>query len=437
MKKALFLITLFTSLCCYAQPDSAYRLIAGSRYNFTNSMGANYLSDTITLSYIGQNHVDFLNSTRQNNEWASNEHDYVELDPSTGMPVNLDKEVKTYDTSGSYIIISTMYLSKSASAATWDTTTKSIDSFENGYIIAKEDAYMQNGVWKNNSRYIYTNNTNGKVLEEIQLRWDDVNNVWKNYRRIIYQYTGAELSSKAEYSWNTNMTQWDSLRRNTLVYQSGNLIIDSIEQYNSNSKKWNNSQKYVYTYDNNGNRDTVRQYKWLFNTTPPGWNQESDEFMVYDNNGMVTVHQTAYLSGQSIVNNRRIELTYFSDTLQKRAVIYDWNISTQKFERDDSINYYYEKIDITSSNTAIEAEPNLEQVSVYPVPANGVLFVKNEYKKYADYIISSTTGQVLMRGKLNVNGTTHLDISSLTNGLYILNIQNKDAKISKRIVVLE
>ena len=69
-------------------------------------------------------------------------------------------------------------------------------------------------------------------------------------------------------------------------------------------------------------------------------------------------------------------------------------------------------------------EPVLESMMAYPNPAGDVLFVKTS--NVTDYRIVNLLGQTIMSGTVS---NSAIDISALSNGIYLLRINNSILKI--------
>jgi|GEM_PF-1320446 len=86
----------------------------------------------------------------------------------------------------------------------------------------------------------------------------------------------------------------------------------------------------------------------------------------------------------------------------------------------DAFSLYYE--DPSSINNEVNAK-----ISVYPNPANEFVAVKNA--KGFDITVSSINGAVVRKIE-NANETEIIDISDLSNGTYILNVNGENHKIN-------
>jgi hypothetical protein len=95
------------------------------------------------------------------------------------------------------------------------------------------------------------------------------------------------------------------------------------------------------------------------------------------------------------------------------------------------------KADLTASNGVVHVidevldekflsspKVNAQVISIYPNPSSSMLNI--DLNSYSPYYISDMTGRAVRSGVLSEN--TSIDISGLTNGTYVLNITEADAK---------
>ena len=68
---------------------------------------------------------------------------------------------------------------------------------------------------------------------------------------------------------------------------------------------------------------------------------------------------------------------------------------------------------------------NTTHINVYPNPAtSGSLYVSlTGTNGLTEATLTSQSGQVVLKNKLN-NGTTHLNVSAISDGVYVLNIKD-------------
>ncbi len=133
---------------------------------------------------------------------------------------------------------------------------------------------------------------------------------------------------------------------------------------------------------------------------------------------------------------------------------YSWSTgdTTQAITVDSSGIYSVTTTDIlgcqsTTSDTVV-ALPCLgfmendltNAISVYPNPASGNLNFKWNASgtEYIDVHLYNSIGEEVLRGeKIKVNSVTEnrIDISQLTSGIYLLEIENGNSRVTKKIIV--
>jgi len=72
-----------------------------------------------------------------------------------------------------------------------------------------------------------------------------------------------------------------------------------------------------------------------------------------------------------------------------------------------------------------------EGITIYPNPTHSTLTVKNLHKA-SRYKIINIHGDLLMQG--NISETTEIDLSSISKGLYFIELQNGEMQLVKKII---
>jgi hypothetical protein len=79
------------------------------------------------------------------------------------------------------------------------------------------------------------------------------------------------------------------------------------------------------------------------------------------------------------------------------------------------------------------------KLTVYPNPSKGIFNIDLVDVKNGDYLISVSNilGEEVYSETRGVNSTTSttINLSDLENGIYMLNIQNGDSSISKKLII--
>lgn len=90
----------------------------------------------------------------------------------------------------------------------------------------------------------------------------------------------------------------------------------------------------------------------------------------------------------------------------------------------------------TIQNTAGVQENIVSEFKVYPNPASGKvnLHIQNSNATSFDLTITDILGKTILKSKLQ-NNDTNLDISSLTNGIYLITLEGGGARVSKKLII--
>jgi hypothetical protein len=88
---------------------------------------------------------------------------------------------------------------------------------------------------------------------------------------------------------------------------------------------------------------------------------------------------------------------------------------------------------VTEFTTGIN-DLNNAKISVYPNPANDMLFV--EVSEEADIQMLDLNGKVIiMKARVNANETIEIDVESLASGVYFMRIYNDSFNSIRKVVI--
>jgi hypothetical protein len=98
------------------------------------------------------------------------------------------------------------------------------------------------------------------------------------------------------------------------------------------------------------------------------------------------------------------------------------------------VHLYLGQNPLTSS---VEENTAPSDISIYPNPANGIVFITNTKAKPGEkqvLTVFDLTGRVIMSE--NMIGQQHqLNIDGLTKGMYLINLSSNGGKVTKRLMV--
>lgn len=175
--------------------------------------------------------------------------------------------------------------------------------------------------------------------------------------------------------------------------------------------------------------------QWIYGEGYPTfnvqWNQVGNTFIIQDNETVSKSSVTpVFITPLEYKLTRSIGDTIIKLDQNQNLEYYELTIpGTVTAVTVDPNNWIINKDQVTHNTnlTGIKQLGQLQSVSVYPNPASNSLSIKCEK---ADYMIIDITGKQLMNGK--VEGSTTVDISSLSGGMYFIKLgNNADAKMLK------
>jgi Family of unknown function (DUF3836) len=112
------------------------------------------------------------------------------------------------------------------------------------------------GGWYNQSEFLYTTDTRGRITVDEQLDWNDNTTSWEPTSLLENTYTAADSLASATYSeWDDVSGNYEILGRGRNRYNAQGLL-DSVynEPYDNANGTWNLSAVTTYQYDARTNR---------------------------------------------------------------------------------------------------------------------------------------------------------------------------------------
>jgi hypothetical protein len=294
--------------------------------------------------------------------------------------------------------------------------------FSGNVIEALAKLANETGAMENEARATYTYDID-MLSEVIYQYWDGG---WVNEKKEVYNYNGDVITV---LFWDWNGTNWTSDELFTYTY--GNGTIELIIQYMEGGA-WQNEEKIIYTLDFDENVTEIVDAEW----TGTIWENALRLVYNYEDGVYVSMVQQdwidgawndepsykcdyVYENGNATHGECHFMDTYSADYELEMAYGYNADVKTF-FGCEVDVTY----VDITSVNENTQAN-----FKVYPVPAENEIQIQAEGFQKAE--IYNVAGQKLMestREKMNV--------SSLSQGVYLLKVYDQSGKAeTQRIVV--
>lgn len=159
----------------------------------------------------------------------------------------------------------------------------------------------------------------------------------------------------------------------------------------------------------------------------------ADEYIIYyDTLSNLSTSKTVSINSQDTLYNRKDKFVYYLRNLNlKYNKTYYWAIKA-KHVRDElmSDTWSFETIDNTSINNYQSSN-----FTILPNPASDYVKVNFNSEQTGAIVIKNILGQEVYREKINKAVYTTIPISSLDNGIYIIEFNGIDVYFAKKLVV--
>jgi len=367
----------------------------------------------------------------------------------------------------------------------WEKSSKWEYGFDlNGFISKRAFYWAANNVWIPSGPTFYENDNFGNILQSINYSWNGDTIVENN--KEIHEYTFFEGSNKIKqkyheyHNWNAEENDWVISSKDKTEYDKhGNEILSENSFWDYDIDDWGVSKnKFDFTYDLNDNYTKKIAYFWDCDSnkwfemykeendyTYSGtgkitrwileWYSWEDKVWVissktksdieYDDNGNEIMKEDYYWDFDkkdwvgSDKNNFLFDLSYaisdlvFYDEgipqtsfLEKANMLleekhYNWN---EGWKTRTEITYYWSAKDINAIHEIAKSDFS---INIFPNPVSNILNIETKNNDIIPEVkIYSIHGALLLHTKGN-----KIDISALTNGIYIAIINGECKKIVK------
>ncbi|MDN3665245.1 T9SS type A sorting domain-containing protein [Algibacter miyuki] len=276
-------------------------------------------------------------------------------------------------------------------AETWEDNYQTVFTVVNGNITEVIGSDWINGVWEPSDRETRAYNSEGLMIQKIEQDWGESGNDWVNDSKIEYTYNLDEtLNVVTNYEWSTSIQNWVNNTLETYSYSSGLAATLKTEDWNGSA--WGNDRLRHYTYDSN---------EFLIETLKTKWNGDT-----YDNEELL-----------SRTNNADGNPT---ETITQAWFFGNW-VNTSRDRRT------YPSCATLSTQNIAKAE-----FRVYPNPAQNHVNVQTNIS--GNLSVIDIHGRQLISQQSTVGSNT-VNTALLTNGMYLLSIENQNTKTTKRLVI--
>ncbi|WP_417590174.1 T9SS type A sorting domain-containing protein [Owenweeksia hongkongensis] len=272
-----------------------------------------------------------------------------------------------------------------------------------------------NNQWEPSQRYVYDYNSNGALTQYISSQYNYSTSTWVNNYKYVNTYdpTG-NLTESISFDWDPNMSAWVNRYKDELSYDSnGNETEVTFSIWDSNLSVWDKYHRYTTSYDANSNPTAIVNFIWDPNLGQ--WVNEYKDDISFDLN----VPSADVVAG--IYNEYSNKLLGYTSKF--------WDIATNQWQDEYRGTFYY-----TQTNTIGIVENQQNTAALYPNPASNLVYFSLENQEDEIQItISDLMGQMVLQATQSPN--LPIQVSSLTSGLYNVNITQEMEHFSSKLMI--
>lgn len=304
----------------------------------------------------------------------------------------------------------------------WDYQSSRSQVFYINYIW---DSNINN--WVNKGKWTRSINSNPGWVQEICHIWLPVDSIWIEDRKKerVYDDSGIWTSEKT-YNWSVAKNDWEKAAWQERGLDNNNyLVLDIIYIWDSSNNDWAGYDKKEMDYDASGNQILLitydwssQDFKWLKDSKTERYfdlsqNKASEEFYKWNT---VNARWTG-IDKSAWEFDTDSDLVVYSD--------FDWKIESEIWNLETKSFYYYQS---SSSDPSLFVK---NDILIYPNPNSGIINISG-LSQPAEIKVFSIQGILL---KTFTQVENRIDVSELPVGIYIMNLENEEIRVVKRIVV--
>ncbi len=258
-----------------------------------------------------------------------------------------------------YLLDSTYNYLSTGTPGLWILDERDIFSYNTQGWEIQDLNYLRNATntgWDNNRKYTFIYNTDGELIQRLRQDWNGTTWVNKYLYNNTFNAQGLRiLSTRSDWNGST----WLPAVKYTYTYNANNLLILRIRQIRVGTT-WVYDQKYTYTYDANGYRIKNEVSDWNPNLNT--WELSYKYDYTNDAQGKVLTRIKSLWTNGNWVENSKTD--YFYDTNNNRSLWIKYLKTGNAWVEDSKKEYFWSfynaaPTDISlSDNTFNQGDPS-------------------------------------------------------------------------------
>lgn len=316
-------------------------------------------------------------------------------------------------------------------------------------------------LWYLDEKEELTYNAYDNVTLEMEYEWDTVNTVWVDDNRFVNTYSDSSLITATWETWDDFDNDWRFVfYKDSLVYNVDGLVVEAYEldedfdgnwefeslvlnRYDGSgnlteeieldySNDWDTTSKYLRSYDVNNNMLSKHRLSWQESDST--WlnvsvdsitykaNQDRDAYVVYvwEDNAWRLNNTVSYEVNDVYTTDDLWQTAFFNDNFKGALLSYqqdNWSSDLGDLHPWQLLENFFS----VAQASGISNEQSTE-FGVYPNPVSSLLTLDLGVQAGAVEIYSL---QGLLITALELKEGQVIDVSKLTKGQYLIQIQNE------------
>lgn len=306
--------------------------------------------------------------------------------------------------------------------------------------------------WKNEERYTFTYDNNGKMQASLLEQW--YGSLWTNGLNSTLNYdqnnnvvlmNSTTYNVDFVYDVNNNLVTvqdkiwvqgagWANNERKSYSYSGKDVVGYALEKWINGS--WVFMKSWQYKYDANNNVIQTIEYEWNGN----GWTEvlQRDCIFDVDNNKLEEKVSLWNVNSKTFVPHKKEVRAFKLKSVPEVVTTYTWNGQGWIHTSGDIVVKYYYELYYPAGVNSIAQSANL---TVYPVPANDYvnLGISLEEPTTISVSVIDMTGRVVYEKTEQASGnySSNIPVYNLPAGNYGIKVSDGSFVLNKKISVID
>ena len=363
--------------------------------------------------------------------------EYYGDSPFTGVWTSYSKVLYSYNNNGD--VATMIYLTDNS--GTPDTSNKETYTYDGNHKQTLVLSQSYNNGWKNTIQYFNDYDGNGNLIAEYYKTWDSINSTWiSNFTKITYTYDGNNhLTDKTTVNWDNINSVYKNLSKYIYTNSGNGKPLLTLHQMWNGVNAWYDLDKDSSIYD--GNNKLIENYhRYRHQGGADHWGMQYKETHTYTSSGKINTYLSQYWDTTLLVFTNKdggmITSSYDNNDNITQVVSQNWDTLNSNWGHIGlETKYYYS----TANSNAVQNISANNNMKTYPNPfINAVSIEIPESLSNASVSIYDLTGREIVKQNTSVAEGNKLTINTenFLPGVYLLQFNNGGTQSVQKITKL-